>query len=281
MASRHQCADAAPVATNGSNEGSLACGWHWQPVSAWLHIVTQRLTWRQCWQSLQLFSSQQQPSFSCGNMEPRGTKTWIVDASACGQKGLTWRTNLGGAKFVTRPGGDEGKGQGFVPNGSRVRGVEEYRGWVKCSNGLWLPVTDAAGAAGDKASTEALPVVTKQRPTPVGRSGLGRDSTGKCIPYLHVEGECNCGGAWCSPTAQLLPEPAPAKFEYTWPAAPQKPATVVKPKPWWTWHHVAVGAVVAVLVLVLASQEESPEASYARRLRVPPLYRALEPFFRG
>ena len=213
-------------------------------------------------------------------MEARGTKNWIVDASAAGQTGLRWRANLGGSKFVTRPGGDEGK-VSFVANGTIVRGVEEFRGWVKCTNGLWLPVTDAAGAAGDKASAEAIPSVSKRPVQPVGRSGLGRSaSTGKCIPYLHPQGECECGSALCSPKPNL-PEPAAAQtFEYSWPApAPTK--TVGKPKPWWTWQHVILVAVLAVLVLVLANREESPDAAYRRRQRVPPLYRALEPFFRG
>jgi hypothetical protein len=38
-------------------------------------------------------------------MEARGTKTWIVDASAAGQTGLLWRTNLGGVRCSLRPPG--------------------------------------------------------------------------------------------------------------------------------------------------------------------------------
>jgi hypothetical protein len=213
-------------------------------------------------------------------MEPKGTRTWIVDASATGQRGLMWRTDLGGAKFVTRPGGDEGKGQGFVANGSRVRGVEEYRGWVHCSNGLWLPVTDAAGLAGDKASATALPSLTKKPTQPVGRSGVGRDASGKCIPYLHPDGECGCGGAYCSEKLQPLQSEPAKKFDYSWPAT-QKALPSLKTKSFWTWQHVALGALLAFLLALAAVQEESPDAAYARKQRVPPLYRALEPFFRG
>jgi hypothetical protein len=178
---------------------------------------------------------------------------------------------------VSRPGGDEGK-VSFVANGTAVRGVEEYRGWVKCTNGLWLPVTDAAGAAGDKASTEALPSVSKRPVQPVGRSGLGRGSNGKCVPYLHPVGECTCGGAQCSPKP-AMPEPAAAQtFDYNWPA-PVPAKTLGKPKSWWTWPHVLLVALLSVLVLVVTNRDD-PDAAYRRRQRVPPLHRALEPFFR-
>jgi|APGre2960657444_1045066.scaffolds.fasta_scaffold00281_4 hypothetical protein len=140
------------------------------------------------------------------------SQTWLVDASACGQKGLLWRTHLGGDKFVTR----NGDGPGFVANGTRFQGVEEYRGWVKSSsNGLWLPVSDTPAVAGNAAAASARAAgPTYARQQPVGRSTLGRDASGLAIPYLHKE-ECRCCGRWCitEPVAPPPAQPLPSPYE--------------------------------------------------------------------
>ena len=148
--------------------------------------------------------------------EPKGTQTWTVDASAMGAKGLFWRTHCGNDKMLTRP--SDGK-PGFVSNGERFRGVEEYRGWVvNVATQKWLPIRDAP-AAGASAIDD---VAHRRGVAPVGRGKFARDGNMQPIPYLHAE-DCACGGAYCpKPKEAAVVEAAPRR---------RKPLEYVRPPP--------------------------------------------------
>ena len=148
--------------------------------------------------------------------EPKGTQTWTVDASAMGAKGMFWRTHCGDDKFLTRP--SDGK-PGFVSNGERFRGVEEYRGWVvNVATQKWLPIRDAP-AAGASAIDD---VAHRRGVAPVGRGKFARDANMQPIPYLHAE-DCGCGGAYCpKPKEAAVAEAAPRR---------RKPLEYVRPPP--------------------------------------------------
>jgi hypothetical protein len=150
--------------------------------------------------------------------EPKGTTTWLVDASACGQKGLHWRTHLSGDKFITRP--SDAKA-GYAPNGESFRGAEEYKGWVRnVQTDKWLPIRDIPATGASDINDE----LHERGIGPTGRGKQARDSRMLAIPYLHLS-DCECGGKWCkSPAApeEPLPEPRRRKpaLEFVRPPAP-------------------------------------------------------------
>lgn len=148
--------------------------------------------------------------------EPKGTQTWTVDASAMGGKGMFWRTHCGNDKMLTRP--SDGK-PGFVANGERFRGVEEYRGWVvNVATQLWLPIRDAPAAGAKPIDDEAH----RRGFAPEGRGKFARDGNMQAIPYLHAE-DCSCGGAYCPKPKEDAPVEAAVRR--------RKPLEYVRPPP--------------------------------------------------
>jgi hypothetical protein len=150
--------------------------------------------------------------------EPQDTRTWTVDASAMGQKGMHWRTHLGNDKWITRAGDAKA---GFAANGETFRGCEELRGWVRnVRSSLWLPVRDIPAAG-------ASPIDDAQHSLgngPTGRGKQARDAAMTVIPYLHLPG-CGCGGRWCfreEVPPPLVEEPRRRKpLEFVRPPAPR------------------------------------------------------------
>jgi hypothetical protein len=243
----------------------------------------------------------------------------MVDASACGQKGMHWRTHLGNDKFITRTG--DGKA-GFAENGFTFRGcglhgqptrgpltaslaarrsVEEYRGWVRClGNGLWLPVKDVPAASATCINDD----LHRSGTGPSGRGKQARDSTMTVIPYLHGP-DCTCGGRWCK-----RPQPPPAAPP---PEAPRrrKPLEVLRPPPprpvakrppprrgcWsvWLWWQYGLAALFVLFLLICYTapreawgQFALPRLSlnlgqyslqYGSGQRAPPLHHALRRWF--
>lgn len=190
-------------------------------------------------------------------MEPSGTQTYTVDASACGAKGLVWRTHTGGGKFVAAP------APGFVPNGFQLRGVEDFKGWVRClSNGWWLPVIDVPGAA---VSDPALELKSRHAPAPSGRGRTARaPGTALAVPYLHTE-TCECSGRWCrTPAPEPLPPPpdrlVPKRRKAAQAVVETQPEVVAQPPKSVAWLHYLL------VLLALAVGWAAARASRFNRL---------------
>jgi hypothetical protein len=177
-------------------------------------------------------------------MEPKGTATWLVDASAMGQKGMHWRTHLGNEKFITRPGDAKA---GFAANGETFRGNEELRGWVQnVRTGLWLPIRDIPATGASEINDE----FHKRGVAPTGRGKQARDKNFDTIPYLHLP-QCPCGGKYCTPAPEPL-APLPA-------LRPRKPMEYVRPPP--PKCVLSVGAVSAALPAFLRARSLTAAAS--------------------
>ena len=216
------------------------------------------------------------------------TKTWTVDASAMGAKGMLWRTHVGSGQFLTRPGDDDNGG--FARNGSQFEGVEEEPGWVRCTErgNCWLPLWDGPAFAANK-----VPGLTSAKAfaaMPAGRSALGRDRDGHAIPFLHIASECGCGGRWC----KALPQPPQPEEEITVlrrrvvketaaPAVSVAPRAPRPSAPPFLLYFLAAWCFAGLCLYLyhLATQPETMEQRYERSLgsgsRIPPLYTVLEP----
>jgi len=179
-------------------------------------------------------------------MEPVGTQLYTVDASACGAKGLFWRTHLGGGKFVMQG----ASAPGFAPNGFQFRGLEEYKHWVRrldcAANDQWLPLFDVPGAA---VTDPSLQLKSRHAPAPFGRGRTGRaPGTALAVPYLHTEG-CQCSGRWCRtpPPAPLPPPPdrlVPKRRKELAVVEQEQKAVAQPPPTSWTWLLCVLLAVV-------------------------------------